>query len=154
MSLDLATLPGDDSPIVPMTSKSLAQITQYPSLLLPPIVRPALLECWLCHKMLRGLEDGYLPIAAPLAIWINKYDLRPDDAAEILYSMQRPGQFKGLAFGNEFLAALDEKCERAIKSRDLEKKRQAEAESRRASPGPDAQECAKIRELIRGFTSQ
>ena len=115
-------------------------IMRTPSILVPPEVRPALFECWACHRHLAGL-DTPLPIAALVSTWIGRYDLRPDDAIEMLHSIQHPDHCAKHKFASDLTATLAGLVSVRLKQRRAEaetiRRRDEDEEATRNALPPD-----------------
>ncbi len=102
------------------------EILSTPMSLLDRQLRPALFECWACHRHLTGMETS-LPIAAMLSIWISRWGLSVDDAREILEQAQHPDRIASHKFASDLTTALASAVSARLKSRAAE----AETEQRR-----------------------
>lgn len=130
-------VPRHDSQLV-MAPEYAKQILKRPSLLVPPEVRPALFECWACHRAIKDLETP-LPLAAPLSVWIHRHGLTPADASDILVTLQHPDHMAGMNFAGELVSKLAGLVSARLKQRrseaeTLERRRQ-EQEAERTKVG-------------------
>lgn len=101
-------------------------ILKTPSVLVPPEVRPALFECWACHRGLKDLDTPF-PLASVLSVWIHRHGLTPADATDILQALQHPDHMAGMNFAGELVSKLAALVSGRLKQRRAE----AEAEERR-----------------------
>lgn len=88
-----------------LTAANMKALLANPSNMIPPEVRPALLECWATHRHLTGMETAFA-IAAPMAVWINRHGLHPDDAIAVLLEMQRPENYAKHVFASDLLSSI------------------------------------------------
>lgn len=88
-----------------LTAANMKSLIANPSNMVPPEVRPALLECWATHRHLAGMETAFA-IAAPMSVWINRHGLHSDDATAVLLEMQRPENYAKHVFASDLLSAI------------------------------------------------
>lgn len=146
MTNDIAPRPtGASTPAINSGGVNLARFSELlakPSELVPPEVRPALLECWMAHKTLKDMETS-MPIAILIGVWITRHGLLPEDATTILLQMQSPKVLGTHNFANELTADLARRAAEKIELRGMEKYRREMAEQRRV----DLQNAAPPEEI-------
>jgi hypothetical protein len=129
-------------------------VMKTPSLLVPPAVRPALFECWACHRHLTGLDTA-LPLAALVGTWIGRYGLTEADAADLLQTVQHPDHAAKHKFASDLTSTLAGLVSARLKQRreesaTEERTRQAEEAKRLKAELPDGFSLAA---MAAGFTS-
>jgi hypothetical protein len=142
--------------VVALSAETLKTIKLYPSLLVPPSVRPALLQCWTAHRTIRGLEEDSFPIAVMISIWMSEDGLTEQDAVAILKKQQRPGVFARHEFANQLLGDLAKDAERAIEQRKklLERERQMAEGEQPLTPLEADKARMKLASVFSGWFSQ
>lgn len=124
-------------------------IMKTPSVLVPEQVRPALFECWACHRALKDMETP-LPIASVMSVWINRFGLTTDDATDILLSLQHPDHMAGMNFAGELVAKLAGLVSMRLRQRRTE----AEvAQRRREDEGAKRQRGEEGSEIVGRFAA-
>ena len=138
--------PKPEAESLALSPTSLAVVLSYPSILLPPQVRPALMECWLAHNTIKGLEKNSLAIAVPMSVWLRDDGLTEADAAAILRRQQRLANFGNYNFASELVNAIAEQCRAAVATR----RREAETAERGSIPQASIADRLQMRNLIAG----
>ena len=104
------------------------ELVKRPLLALPVALRRDVLDVWACHKHLSGLESA-LPIAGALAVWMRRYGLTIDDAADSLVAMTSPERMGGFRFASDLMTELA----KAVSAKIAYRKTLAEQQERRAA---------------------
>ncbi len=91
-------------------------ILKKPMLSIPPEIRPAMLQVWLTHKHLPGLESS-ISISCAFSVWISQHGLQIDDARKILEDMVSPGSMAGHQFASQLMTELAKRVDDIIKHR-------------------------------------
>jgi hypothetical protein len=118
-------------------------ILSTPMVLLDRQLRPALFECWACHRHLAGMETS-LPIAGMFSIWITRWGLSIDDARDILEQSQHPDRIASHKFASDLTTALASAVSQRLKKRSAE----AEAEQRRKDAGAATAERPQVASML------
>lgn len=110
------------------------ELVKRPLLALPVALRRDVLDVWACHKHLSGLESA-LPIAGALAVWMRRYGLTIDDAADSLVAMTSPERMGGFRFASDLMTELAKAVSAKIAYRKTLAEQQERLCGRRAGRG-------------------
>jgi len=121
-----------DKPQLAVTPTTIRELLRRPLLALPPELRPEALLLWSTHKHLKGMESP-LSLTAALAVWIERFGLRIDDAKRILGDMLAPASMAGASYTSDLMTTLAAAVDQQIKLRQkqAEQQRQREYEAAR-----------------------
>lgn len=111
-------------------------ILKKPMLSIPPEIRPAMLQVWLTHKHLPGLESA-ISISCAFSVWISQHGLQIDDARKILEDMVSPGSMAEHQFASQLMTELATKVKDIIEFRAALAKQKREREAANALPPKD-----------------
>ena len=105
-------VPYTDRPALDLNPDTLEQVLREPWMLLPPELRPTLLQCWLSHKHLKGLQQDCVPIAMMLhrrSCYIHDTcdDSHDDDADDHISDVLAEVELSHYKTANALLKTLD-----------------------------------------------
>lgn len=148
---------GIDRPQLAVTADTIRELLKRPLLALPPELRAEALLVWSTHKHLKGMESP-LSLTAAIAVWIERFGLRVDDAKQILADMLAPGAMAKAGYTSDFMTGIAAMVDERIKARRKEgydSQRRADEAARNANnlPASEVRAALAQNDFLTQFTT-
>ncbi len=130
-----------NSPPLAIDMQTCRMVLKKPLLSLPAVLRPAMLQVWLTHKYLPGMESA-VPMSCALAVWISEHGLLVEDALTILQGLVAPSAMRQHMFASQIMTELAAEADKYIKHRANLAEQQRRRDEAAATPPtpPEAQQ--------------